>query len=213
MTASRVAPALAVLSIFLAGCGGGGDSASTPSATPTSASQHAPETVAAMNRAAGIMGKFDFEDAAKAFDAIAADPAAPPEARLNRAIATLNQSRDGAQDAALVELKAFLAADPPADLALRAKYCMGLCELYLGRAALAEPLFAEAADARANDPYAQYFAAQALEQQGEYAKALARYIVHVATRLGHDPNVQRRAMARFVKNLNRCTRRPKCHAE
>ena len=128
-----------------------------------------------MNRAAGIMGKFEFEDAAKAFEAITAASGAPVEARLNRAIATLNQSRDGAQDTALVELKAFLAANPPAPLALRAKYCMGLCELYLGRAAQAEPLFSEAADARPGDPYAQYFAAQALEQQGGYAQALIRY--------------------------------------
>ena len=175
MIAPRVAPALVALSLLLAGCGGGGDSPSAPDAGAAPESQHSSETVAAMNRAAGVMGKFDFEEAAKAFDAIVQAPGAPLEARLNRAIATLNQSREGAQDSALAELTAFLAADPPAPLALRAKYCMGLCELYLGRAALAEPLFSEAADARANDPYAQYFAAQALEQQGQYAKALARY--------------------------------------
>ncbi|MEY5061308.1 MAG: hypothetical protein RIS45_1229 [Planctomycetota bacterium] len=170
MNVLRVATALIATSMLLAGCGKEGTSS-----TAAPAATHAPETVAAMNRAVGLMGRFDFEDAAKAFDLIAKAPKSPPEALLNRAIATLNQSREGAQDAALAELAAFLAANPPAPLALRAKYCVGLCELYLGRAALAEPLFAEAADARAADPYAQYFAAQALEQQGEYAKALARY--------------------------------------
>ena len=82
-----------------------------------------------MNRAVGLMGRFEFEEAATAFTAIAGAPDAPDEARLNLAIATLNQSREGAQDDAINQLRAFLQSKPPRELELRARYCIALCEL------------------------------------------------------------------------------------
>ncbi|MFZ9914597.1 MAG: FG-GAP-like repeat-containing protein [Phycisphaerales bacterium] len=132
-------------------------------------------TVAELNKAVGLMGRFEFEAAAEAFAAVAARTGAPVEAALGRAIATLNQSRDGAQDEALAQLGAIIAAKPSRDLELRARYCQGLCFLYLGRAGEAVAAFLPVAEARGADAYASYFTAQALEQVGETAKALGWY--------------------------------------
>ena len=194
------------------GCSG--DDARTQQSAGASARSHSPETVASMNRAVGLMGRFEFEEAATAFTAIARAPDAPDEARLNLAIATLNQSREGAQDDAINQLRAFLQSKPPRELELRARYCIALCELYLGRAAEAVPHFLEVAEARSTDPHACYFAGQALEQVGELAKALVWYeraaerdpfmksaelgVQRCAQRLGQDARAER-ALAVFEK--------------
>ncbi|MFM7134011.1 MAG: tetratricopeptide repeat protein, partial [Planctomycetota bacterium] len=203
-----LAGALALLPVasFLAGCGksddpteaaiekafadesGGGRGAKTADgergrtrarAEPRSI---APESIALLKRAVGLMGRFEFEEAAKVFAGVAGAPDAPPEARLGLAIATLNQSREGAQDEALVMLAEVLAAaskpgsgELGAELAVRANYCSGLCQLFLGRADLAAVSFRRAVDARGNDAYANYFLAQSLEQIGDAAGALPFY--------------------------------------
>jgi tetratricopeptide (TPR) repeat protein len=132
-------------------------------------------TVAILNQAAGLMGKFEFEAAVATYTDALALPSKPPEAALGRAIATLNQSREGAQDDALAMLGEFLASNPSRDLALRARYCQGLCLLYLGKPAEAAAAFLPVAEARSTDAYALYFAAQALEQIGEIEKAIGWY--------------------------------------
>jgi tetratricopeptide (TPR) repeat protein len=160
----------------------------------------------AMNRAVGLMGKFEFTQAEQEFARIAALPNAPLEAELDRAIAVLNQSRDGAQDDALALLGQFLAnmssrgAGPTAsrDLSLRARYCQGLCLLYLGRAGEAVTAFLPVAEARGEDAYAQYFLGQSLEQVGEPAKALGWYEKAVA----RDPMLKS-----AVLGVQRCARK------
>jgi tetratricopeptide (TPR) repeat protein len=132
-------------------------------------------TVKVLNEAAALMGRFEFEAAFAKYGEALALPSKPPEAALGRAIATLNQSREGTQDEALAMLADFLATNPSAELALRARYCQGLCFLYLGRAGEAAAAFMPVAEARSTDAYALYFAAQSLEQIGETAKALAWY--------------------------------------
>ena len=160
-----------VAAAALLSCGEGGKPPASASAKPA----HSPATVEAMNRAVGLMGKFEFEAAASAFEAMAKAPDAPVEARLNLAIATLNQSRDGAQERAIESLRAILKEDPPKPVAMRARYCLALCELYLGRPAEAAPHFVEVASAEGTDAYAQYFAAQSLEQVGDAKAALGWY--------------------------------------
>ncbi|MFM7051086.1 MAG: FG-GAP-like repeat-containing protein, partial [Planctomycetota bacterium] len=169
---------LCALSALLAGgCGDGkGSEADEARAKAPPAPRVAdPAVVAEMNRAVGMMGRFEFEDAAAAFEALAAKPGAPVEAALGKAIATLNQSRDGAQDDALAQLAAIIAGKPPRDIELRARYCQGLCLLYLGRAGEAVAAFLPVAEARGADAYAAYFTGQALEQVDEAAKALGWY--------------------------------------
>ncbi|MBI1304713.1 MAG: hypothetical protein GC172_13145 [Phycisphaera sp.] len=182
------------------------------SAPPAAAYDDA--TVRLLNEAAGLMGKFEFERAAAKYAEAFALPAKPPEAALGRAIATLNQSRDGAQDEALAMLGEFVASKPSKDLELRARYCMGLCLLYLGKPAEAAAAFVPVAEARSTDADALYFAAQALEQTGQIEKALDFYqrsaardpylksaelgIQRCARRLGDDERAER-ALAAFEK--------------
>lgn len=186
------------------------------SSTSPAASTVRPDdaTIALLNEAAGLMGRFEFEAAAAKYAEAIALPARPAEAVLGQAIATLNQSREGAQDEALAMLGAFLKEKPPKELELRARYCMGLCLLYLGKPAEAATAFVPVAEARSTDPDALYFAAQALEQTGQIEKALSFYersaerdpylksaelgIQRCARRLGDDARAER-ALAAFEK--------------
>ena len=133
-------------------------------------------TQAAMNSAVGLMGQFDFEGAAAAFAKIARQEDAPPEALLNQALAIMNQSREGAQDEAMALLRAFQATEPSKALAERARYAEALCALYMGRASEAAPLLEAIARNPSSDGYAQYFAAQALEQSDQTAAALEAFV-------------------------------------
>jgi tetratricopeptide (TPR) repeat protein len=171
----------------------------TPDPAPSAPSvAYDDATTAVLNEAAGLMGKFEFEAAALKYADALALPSKPPEAALGRAIATLNQSREGAQDDALVMLGEFLATKPPRELELRARYCQGLCLLYLGRAGEAVAAFTPVAEARSTDAYALYFAAQSLEQTGEHAKALNYY----ASAAERDPYLKSAELG-----IQRCARR------
>lgn len=160
--------ALSLLPLPACGPSGGGGGATARGGAD-------PETVAAINAAVGLLGRFEFENAVAAYERVLASDPAQPEARLGLAIATLNQSRDGAQDEALVQIGALLNANPPAEIAQRARYCQGLCLLYLGRAGEAVAAFGPVAEKAVGDAYAAYFHAQSLEQVGEFAPALAWY--------------------------------------
>jgi tetratricopeptide (TPR) repeat protein len=165
---------------------------------PAGATAYDDATIALLNEAAGLMGKFEFEAAAAKYEAAMALPARPPEAVLGRAIATLNQSREGAQDEALAMLGAFVAEAPSKELELRARYCMGLSLLYLGKPAEAAAAFVPVAEARSTDADALYFAAQALEQTGQIEKALDFY----ARSAERDPYLKSAELG-----IQRCARR------
>ena len=207
----RTLAATALLAALPPSCGGddtpGGGAVSAPAAPALD-----PALTEAVNRGVGLMGRFEFAQAAELFASLAAAHPAVPLLRLNHAIATLNQSRDGAQDEASAALRALIQSNPPADTALRARYCLALCELYLGRAAESVPHFVAVAEARGADAYAQYFAGQSLEQVGEAAKALGWYeraaerdpmlksaqlgVQRCARKLGDDARAER-ALAAF----------------
>ena len=141
----------------------------------TSATSTNAVALQALNEGVGLMGKFDFTQAAVVFERIAKAPNAPAEAALDQAIATLNGSHDGAQEDAIKLLTAFIATKPSKDLTLRAQYCTGLCQLYLGRASEAVAMLTLVATARSDDAFVQYFAGQAIEQAGDATKALEYY--------------------------------------
>ena len=173
--AATLALCIASLLVSAPGCdrgdAPGGGAATTPRATAAAAR----EADRPLNEAVALLGQFEFDRAAVLLDELAAKPDAPPEAALGAAIAILNRSVDGAQDEGIARLERFLATDPPKPLVERARYCMGLCLLYLGRPDEAAPLFVAVAEAHGDDPYAAYFAGQSLEQVGEDAKALVWY--------------------------------------
>ncbi len=178
--------ALLLMSIALASCDQDVSTPSTAGATPSTATSTQDATSApqsdsnappleTMNHAVGLMGRFEFERAQAEFARIAAAPNAPAEAQLNHAIATLNQSHEGAQDEALALLDALLRSKPTSEIAQRAQYCQGVCLLYLGRAKEAQAMLLPLAQAQSSDAYTCYLAAQSLEQNNEYAMALQWY--------------------------------------
>lgn len=126
----------------------------------------------AMNEGVGLMGHFEFMKAEAAFDrALKLDPGST-DAALDKAIAILNQTKDGSQEAALTQLESILAKEPDN---VRANYCAGLALLHLGRVADAIPKLKFAVEARPEDAYAAYFLGQAQEQAGNVEGALESY--------------------------------------
>jgi Flp pilus assembly protein TadD len=157
----RVAEALSAAALLLAaGC------APPPSPMdPRVASE-------AVERAVAQLGMFEFEAAEAILAPIADRGGAPYEVRLDRAIAALNRSDEGAQARAIALLGGIL-RDHPDDA--RAEYCQGLAWLYLGEPAKALPRFRRAAARHPEDPHAAFYAGQCCELQGELDAARDLY--------------------------------------
>jgi tetratricopeptide (TPR) repeat protein len=116
-----------------------------------------PELVERNNAAVGLMGQFDFNAAVDAFGAVQASAPNWAGAQLNVAIALMNRQRSG--DAARAEtLLRELLTRP--EVALRARYSLGLLLLHDGREAEALPLLTAAANANPADAFAAYFVGQ-----------------------------------------------------
>jgi tetratricopeptide (TPR) repeat protein len=123
-------------------------------------------------RGAGELRTFDFVAAERTLAAaIEADPGSY-EARLDHAIAVLNQTTDGAQERAIGLLDGVL-RDRPGDV--RAEYCQALGYLFLGDPVRALPRFRRAAEAVPQDPYAAFYAGQCCELRGELDAARGFY--------------------------------------
>jgi tetratricopeptide (TPR) repeat protein len=95
----------------------------------------------------------------------------------NAAIALMNQSVDGAQERAIEEFRSILRAydAPGVDTWGTPTYCIGLCELYLGRPEQALQHFRRCAEAVPGDPHASFYVGQCLELTGADRDALAWY--------------------------------------
>jgi tetratricopeptide (TPR) repeat protein len=111
------------------------------------------------NRGLALMGQFDFDAAAAAFDSLRTQASEWPGARLNHAIALVN--RQGPEDVnqAEAELRALL--DVPG-VDRRARYVLALMLAHEGRDDEARPLLERAAREDPPDGFAAYFAAQQL---------------------------------------------------
>jgi len=151
------------------------EDASAPSEAPGEGSaveKDESERTRKMNLGVGLMGKFDFEGARRVFAELAEEHPEWVEARLNLAIATLNRQAEGDSERALELLEGILAEHPEH---LRAQYCAGLVELYVGRPAEALGHFEFAAERAPEDAYAAYFAAQCLSTMRESERAYELY--------------------------------------
>ena len=166
------------------------------------------EVVTLNNRGVALMGQFDFDAAAAAFDALRTRQPGWPGARLNHAIALVN--RQGPEDAADAEAELRLLLDVP-EVDRRARYVLALLLAHEGRDEEAWPLLVRVADADPPDGFAAYFAAQQrlttapAEALAWYEKAAARepllrsayYGAFLALRrLGRDAGAQD-MLARF----------------
>nr|VFJ93590.1 MAG: Tetratricopeptide repeat-containing protein [Candidatus Kentron sp. H]VFJ94196.1 MAG: Tetratricopeptide repeat-containing protein [Candidatus Kentron sp. H]VFK00875.1 MAG: Tetratricopeptide repeat-containing protein [Candidatus Kentron sp. H] len=131
-----------------------------------------PETIAANNRAVGLMGRFEYAAAFDIFAKLAKEQPHWPDARINLAIATLNRQQEGDEAAALALADRVLARHPGH---LRAHYIAGLLRLYRASPAQALEHFAQVAEGDPNDAHAAYYLGQCLARQSEPEKALAAY--------------------------------------
>jgi tetratricopeptide (TPR) repeat protein len=132
--------------------------------------------IGALNHGIGLMGQFDFEAARLQFQG-SAQVHGNRWGLINAAIALMNQSFEGAQERAIEEFRSILLSysAPGVEIWGTPTYCLGLCELYLGRADQALVHFRRCADAVPGDPHASFYVGQCLELTGNDREALTWY--------------------------------------
>lgn len=164
MTVRALTPILILLAC-LSGCSESTDDlgADTRTASPPNDS-----AVATNNRGVGLMGRFEYGEAADVFAALSEQYPDWHDARLNLAVATLNRQLEGDEEKALALAEQVLGADPGN---LRAHYIGGLLKLYRSEPAQAEQHFRFVSDADPGDAYAAYFLAQSLARSDDSAAA------------------------------------------
>ena len=159
--------ALLALTAWGFGACGGDDPPSRP-ARPQAFAPTAAQAKA-HNAALALMGRFEFEDAVPAFDAVLKDAPGWDDVRVNLAIALLNTQDEAALDRAQAELGQVLAREPGH---LRAATCSGLIHLYRGNAAAALPLLERVAQADPDDAFALSWVGSALKASARHAEAV-----------------------------------------
>ncbi|MGD9903441.1 MAG: FG-GAP-like repeat-containing protein [Vicinamibacterales bacterium] len=164
--------ALLVVSTSLAG--GVACRATTPPPAPRDAA-----FVLALNRGVAAMGQYDFDAAVETFAALAQSHPTDAAVGVNLALAHINRQRDG--DAAEAERRLGPLTGNP-DVGTRARYALGLLQLYAGREAEASAPLAAVAAAAPDDAYAAYFAGQA-----RLGAAPAEALAHFERALAIDP--------------------------
>jgi len=130
------------------------------------------ELVAENNRAVGLMGRYQFDEARTLFDTLVARYPHRLDLVDNLAIATLNRQREGDEAAAQALFERVLAADATD---LRAQYGLGLLLLHAGKAREALPHLRTVLAARPDDAEATYFAAQCAFALADYESARGGY--------------------------------------
>ena len=116
-----------------------------------------------------LMGRYDYDGAYEAFSNLLTDHPQLLDVRTNLAIAQLNRQKDGDEAAAISVFRSVLADDPTHQ---RARYGLGLLLVRAGEEEECSQVFASLAQDVPNDPFVQYFLAQAIEpEQPERAAA------------------------------------------
>jgi Tfp pilus assembly protein PilF len=128
--------------------------------------------IAELDRGVGQLGMFDFAGAEATFAGVLQARPRLHEARIDHAIAVMNQPGKGSQQRA-IELLDGILRDRPGDM--RAEYCQALCYLMLGDPVHAMPRFRRVVERDGTDPHAQCYAGECSERQGEMDAARAFY--------------------------------------
>ncbi|NBQ15130.1 MAG: hypothetical protein EBU31_11120, partial [Proteobacteria bacterium] len=128
--------------------------------------------IAELDRGVGQLGMFDFTAAEATFAGVLQARPRLHEARIDHAIAVMNQPGKGSQQRA-IELLDGILRDRPGDM--RAEYCQALCYLMLGDPVHAMPRFRRVVERDGTDPHAQCYAGECSERQGEMDAARAFY--------------------------------------
>ena len=128
--------------------------------------------IAELDRGVGQLGMFDFTAAEATFAGVLQARPRLYEARIDHAIAVMNQPGTDWQRRA-IELLDGILRDRPGDM--RAEYCQALCYLMLGDPVYAMPRLRRVVERDGTDPYAQAYAGECSERQGEMDAARAFY--------------------------------------
>jgi Tfp pilus assembly protein PilF len=169
MTAMGILAAMASL-LAAPGCGESSNPAPAASAAidlPLDAA-----AIAELDRGVGQLGMFDFTAAEATFAGVLQARPRLYEARIDHAIAVMNQPGKDSQRRA-IELLDGILRDRPGDM--RAEYCQALCYLMLGDPVHAMPRLRRVVERDGTDPYAQAYAGECSERQGEMDAARAFY--------------------------------------
>ena len=150
---------LVLVTVFFTGCG-----------DPTPLYQSNDPEIARRNDAGVmLMGRYDYDGAFEAFATLLEDHPGLLDVRTNLAIAQLNRQRDGDEAAAIAVFRSVLADDPTHQ---RARYGLGLLLVRAGEEEECREIFTALAEDVPDDPFVQYFLAQAIEpDQPEQAAA------------------------------------------
>ncbi len=127
------------------------------------------EAIALSNRAAGLMGQFNYDGAREIYEKLARKFHNNLEIKINLAIAVLNRQKEGDEARALSILLKVLEQDKTS---LRAQYVTGLLELNRGEAQKALEYFKRILAAEPEDVDTLYFAGKTLAQLSQYQGAL-----------------------------------------
>ncbi len=153
---ARNLTAIVYLCVLLLACG-------SPSSPQPSA------TTEELNDAAASMGQFEFSVAESAFATLLQADPTNELLQFNVALARMNSTEDGSQSSALEQFRPLFARK---EMEVRARYCAGLCLLYMGRPEESAPHFEFCAGLRPNDAYVAYFLGAALDAMEGHAEAL-----------------------------------------
>jgi Tfp pilus assembly protein PilF len=129
-------------------------------------SAHAPAAIEAVNRGVSLMGQYDYDGAARAFEAALAVEPGSAEIQVNLAIARFNRGKKELQDIeqGTALLEAVLAREPGN---LRAWYFKGIVLQHQGDAAAAIPCFEKVLAARPDDGAAWYILGMCKQRVGQ----------------------------------------------
>ncbi|MCA9216602.1 MAG: VCBS repeat-containing protein [Planctomycetales bacterium] len=131
------------------------------------------EIIEQHNRGIALMGQFEYAEAFKIFQKLAADHPNWLDVQVDFAIATLNRREPGDNEKALQILQKVAAEDPSN---LRAFYCKGILALDGGDPELALKSFLHVAEADPADAYAVYYTGQCMSQLSDIDGALQKFL-------------------------------------
>ncbi len=138
-----------------------------------------PRVVSALNQGVGLMGQYDYEGAARAFEEAVTLAPSLADARVNWSMALFNRGRREDADRSVALLDEVLARDPNH---LRALYFKGIILQHLGQAERAVECFARVTQTRPDDGAAWYLLGLCQQRLGQPA---TEALLHAIQRRPH----------------------------
>lgn len=169
---SNIAANCRSFGLLLAICCGLISGCSRQETSPPPQALSANQQIELHNRAVGLMGRFDYEQAVKQLEQLVEAKPKSAALQVDLAIALLNRRQEGDVERS-IDLLDKVSKRSPDDL--RALYCRALLYFYNGELQDARKLFKQVAAADEADAYAIYYVGQTLLNEGEFLPALEQF--------------------------------------